>query len=131
MATWLGECIAERVLEGEGRSFCLRLGAPRRTRTGEWECRYEIRGLRPALRSQAFGVDALQALSLALHAVRNELERLCPGATWLDEPAFRGLPLQAPMLLPRKYEKRIEAVIERASNAFAREMKDRYDRRER
>jgi hypothetical protein len=130
MGAWLEECIAERELVGakpKSRPLYLRVGKPRPLRGGNWECRYEIRRLRPPRRARAYGVDALQALALALQLARQDLERLCPWAKWLDEPASRGLPMQAPILLPRKYEKRIEATIERATNRFYREMKRRDD----
>jgi hypothetical protein len=81
-------------------------------------------------RHSVFRIDALQALGLELVAIRVDLECLCPEVKWLDEEASRGIPLQAPMFLPKKYEKRIEAAIRRVGEAFYQEMKSKHERRQ-
>lgn len=75
---------AERQLDFapvEGPSFkvTLRLGVSRRDQKhtyGDWVCPYEILGFKKARRRWAFGVDGIQALTLAYHLLPAELARL-------------------------------------------------------
>lgn len=126
MSRWLGQPIAERELErsGERRARAgFRIGRPRRAREGDYECRYELYGFGRSRRMRIFGVDEVQALQLALVAVRAELQRMDNEAIWLEEPAYRGLPLTVPTYLPAKYVKRVEAALARANSAFAKEVR--------
>ncbi len=137
MATWLGSVLAERRLHkgrrGARGSGLLRLGRPKRVREGEYECRYEISGFGRVRRRKAFGVDELQAMSLALVALRAELKGLGGNAKWLGQPAYLGLPVMVPAPFPEKFAKRLEGSIERAmervATSFEREMKQRYERK--
>jgi hypothetical protein len=139
MATWLGSVLAERTLHKGGRgapgSGLLRLGRPKRVREDEYECRYEISGFGRVRRRKAYGVDELQAMSLALVALRAELKGLGGTATWLDQPAYLGLPVIVPAPFPEKFAKRLEGSIERAmervATSFEGEMKQRYERKRR
>jgi uncharacterized protein DUF6968 len=78
------ELVGERVLEFRGhdappRRVVVRLGQPRRAGPGsqdDWVCPYEILGMPRQLRRWAFGIDALQALSIAYHILPVELDRL-------------------------------------------------------
>jgi hypothetical protein len=79
---------AERVLEfvpseGAGYPVTVRLGVARRDRVhpnGAWVCPYEIRGFRKVRRRWAFGIDGIQALTLAFHILPVELGRLAKQA---------------------------------------------------
>jgi hypothetical protein len=55
---------------------------PQRRTTGEWECRYRIRGLKAKSPRRAFGVDGVQALELVHQAIRLELEPLGSKVSW-------------------------------------------------
>ena len=75
---------AERILvfkpaRGRARRITVRLGVPRRDRkqvNGDWVCPYEITGFAQPRRRWAFGIDGVQALSLAFHIIPAELGRL-------------------------------------------------------
>lgn len=124
MSRWLGQPIAERELEraGSGRTHAgFRIGRPRPAREGHYECRYELYGFGRLRKMRIYGVDEVQALLLALEAVRGDLQRLGAEAIWLEEPAHRGLPVTVPIYLPAKYAKRVEAALAKANTAFAKE----------
>jgi hypothetical protein len=128
MASWLGNPVAERELENPlkpNSAALLRVGAPRQRRTGDFECRYELRGFGKARRSKVYGVDSLQALELAIVAARAELARMGTGATWMGRPAYLGLPVMAGAHLPRRFVDRIERAVERVLASFYKEAKKR------
>lgn len=57
----------------------VRLGVPRRDRkhvNGDWVCPYDITGFQAPRRRWAFGIDGIQALSLAFHIIPAELGKL-------------------------------------------------------
>ena len=131
MASWLGTLVAERELEKPERprtKAALRIGSPRKRRTGEYECRYEIRGFGRARRMKVYGVDGLQSLTLALVAARADLARMNGDVEWLEEPAYLGLPVMAGAHLPRKFVDRIEKAVGRVHASFYREARKRASR---
>jgi len=84
----LTQLVAERVLEFRGhdssrRRVLVRLGQPRpagkRVRD-DWVCPYEILGMPRNRRRFAFGIDAMQALTLAYHILPVELDSLAGDA---------------------------------------------------
>ena len=74
----------------------LRIGKPRRERTGEWACPFRITGLGSQGLRRAFGEDAVQALQLALEAIRGQLETCGRSVKWLDLPVAVAFPRQIP-----------------------------------
>ena len=80
----LTQLLAERVLEFQGRDssrrrVVVRLGQPRQAGLriqDEWVCPYEILGMLRDRRAWAFGIDAMQSLTLAYHILPAELDRL-------------------------------------------------------
>lgn len=93
MKVELGPIIAERRLRVTGRpelDVRVRLGTPRPFADapyGDYYCPYQIVGVGNQKVRYAGGVDAIQALELALHIVPTELDALreeCPGLGWVD-----------------------------------------------
>jgi hypothetical protein len=93
MKVELGQVIAERRLRVSGRpdlEVWVRLGTPRPFQddsTDDYYCPYQVSGVGDAKVRYASGVDALQALELALHILPTELDRLrkkYPGLGWED-----------------------------------------------
>ncbi len=128
MSTWLGEPIAERTFDRQcpdSSAAGFRIGKPRPDGQGDFECRFEIFGFGQVRRESSFGIDEVQALSLAFTAIRAELKRLGSKAIWLEQPAFLGLPVDVPTGLPAKYIRRIETLIARANAAFLKEAMSR------
>lgn len=91
----LGEIIADRHLvfeasEGWTRDVTVRLGRPvldPSARNETWVCPFQIEGLGRARTMGMFGVDAMQALLLAIHTIPVEL------ATYVIDPGGRFLHL--------------------------------------
>jgi len=130
MTTWLGTIAAERALENRrspATQAGLRIGVPRERRTGDFECRYEIRGFGKIRRTKVYGVDSVQALTLAVLAVRHDLARM-DDATWEGMPAYLTLPIVTGACLPKKFVDRLERAVERVHAAFYREARKRAPR---
>ena len=91
----LGPIVAERRLNVVGRAdleVWVRLGMPRPFPDDPREnyyCPYQITGIGDTKVRYAGGVDAVQALELALHLLPTELDRIRaqqPGLRWEDAP---------------------------------------------
>jgi hypothetical protein len=95
MKVELGAVIAERRLRVIGRpelEVRVRIGTPRPfpdDPNTNYYCPYQIHGVGSGKVRYAGGVDALQALELAIHILPTELDALrqtCPGLGWVDAP---------------------------------------------
>jgi hypothetical protein len=89
----MGEVFATRELElqhsgGQKTAVTVGIYQPREVE-GEWQCDYETRGLGKPRRRFAAGIDAMQALMLALRAVASDLatcdEGIAGRLRWLDQ----------------------------------------------
>ena len=73
---------ARRTLEfvpdgGKAKPVVVRIGRPRRAHVnGDWVCPFDISGMAAPCKRWAFGIDGIQALSLAFHIIPEELRRL-------------------------------------------------------
>jgi hypothetical protein len=106
-----------------GRPVLVELDAPRPRRTGEWACAYRIRGLGRARAGQALGEDGLEAIQLALVALRRELEPFGPRLTWTGEPGELGLPLLIPDFFGGEVRRRLEGLVQREIEREGRRLK--------
>ena len=85
----LHDVIAERELEaGDGRpgGVTVRLGRPAPDPEGDWSCPFQVVGIDGRAEVYAaYGVDALQALVLAIQMIRAQLgsAQARHGLTWL------------------------------------------------
>jgi hypothetical protein len=95
MKAELGSIVAERRLRIAGRPDCdvrVRLGTPQPfpdAAYGDYYCPYQIVGVGSEKVRYAGGVDAVQALELALHNLPTELDALRqdnPGLGWANAP---------------------------------------------
>jgi hypothetical protein len=120
-----GVTIASRqlTLVPSGRPVLLELDAPRQRRTGEWACAYRIRGLGRARAGQALGEDGMEAIQLALVAMRRELEPFGPRLTWTGEPGELGLPLLIPDFFGGEVRRRLEGLVQREIEREGRRLK--------
>jgi hypothetical protein len=87
----LGSVVASRTLTEDGQRgnrIEIVLGAPRRLGT-DWECSFSIRGLGDGSVQAIAGSDSLQALQLAIQALRVRLEETGRRFLWSHcDPAF-------------------------------------------
>jgi hypothetical protein len=103
------------------------IGTPRQRRTGEWECPYRIRGLKPKAGTlrRALGEDAVQALELVLQAIRLELEQHGEKLTWTGEPGDVGFPQFYPDIFGPVVRRRVIRGIDRELAREGRRLKRR------
>jgi hypothetical protein len=130
----LGIVVAARELHQAGsrrRVVMVRLGTPRRAARGEyWECPYQIVGLGHRETKHAQGEDGIQALLLAIESVRTTLKKSGKQFSWIGgEPGDTGFTCIVPTFFGPGFSKRLELMIEREVDRFARTMERRHRRR--
>ena len=96
--TQIGAVIAERSLQRRDsprRTVVVSLGKPRRTKgTQDWECPFQIRGSGMRRVEYGRGIDAFQALTMALEGIRYFLDRSRMPLAWTgvrDDTGFQRL----------------------------------------
>ena len=110
----LGRIIASRVLQEENApddESTVVLGAPRRVEADHWICPYRIEGIVESDIEYSYGVDALQALLLALAGIRRFLDRTKRNFFFFGHD--HGIPRQIPMGYGKAFEERVERAIDR------------------
>ena len=97
-----------------GKPVALTIGVPRRVAGSDWGCPLQITGLNSSWRRPryVFGIDALQALHLAMKCADAALESAKFRLVWLGEKGDLGMPKFLPEL-PRPHRDRLEAFMER------------------
>ena len=124
-----GRVIAERRLTRLNGMppVVVEIGTPRQRRTGEWECPYRIRGLKPQAGTlrRALGEDAVQALELVLQAIRLELEEHGKKLTWTGEAGDVGFPQFYPDIFGPVVRRRVIKAIDRELAREGRRLKRR------
>lgn len=105
----------------------VRLGVPEFVATYEWRCAYQV-DLGPgkdAVR-HAYGVDAFQALTLALVGIRVHLET--SGFTFTyegGEPGDHGLPSFIPQFYGLEFAQRMEQLVTEETEKYATQLINR------
>ena len=131
-----GPVIAERRLNPRGaprRSVVVSLGRPRRTKgSDDWECPFRIAGAGKRRVEYGFGVDAFQALTMALEGIRHIVDRSDPPLVWSDtlddHSGFqRVIPLLAEPSGAARSTARVERAVDREVRRWALDRKRRYD----
>src|SRR4051812_14714818 len=87
------------VADEPGREVVLTIGKPRKDPlpNHDWSCSVLIEGIPNERRRRVHGIDAVQALRMAMVYARRELDASGLPLMWLDnEPGDVGLPLPAP-----------------------------------
>jgi hypothetical protein len=112
----LGRVIARRELTeytGDSiRRVVISIGAPRPHPKGDWECPFLIEAWRQSRVEHAMGVDALQALLLAVEGVWTRLDQTGSRFEWLGPELGTGIPRPMPML-GKSFDKRLNRFVER------------------
>lgn len=119
-----------RMSHRSGRELRVKIGKPRRVRPDEWRCSYCIEGLGRANIQEVCGADGVQALLLCFEAIRTRLTPMGDDLAWeCGEPGDSGFPRYIPSIYGIKFYKRLERLIDREVDGFARRAKARYQRR--
>src|SRR5262245_33466883 len=82
------------------------LGEPEQVAKQEWRCPYKIRGAGIRRVDYAYGVDALQALSLAFQGIRALVDSLPHNLGWMGEPMELAFPRTIPYFGSKKFTRR-------------------------
>lgn len=114
----LGRVVARRELTvfPGGPQVIVNIGLPRPHPKGDWGCCFLIEGLGKPILKNALGVDALQALILAIQGARVTLDETGLRFSWLEADPDRvstGIPNYVPTDLGPQAESRISIAIER------------------
>lgn len=106
------------------------LGKPRRLKGGDWECPFHIVGLRTKTVESGYGVDAVQALTMALEGIRVTLERSGQRLSWIGgEPGDTGFGRLIPTSLGPAFSKRVNRIVDREIVRFVGLLKRRHRKR--
>ena len=68
------------------------------------------------------GADGIEALLLAVEAVRRELEPFGPRLTWTGEPGELGLPTAVPDFLGAEFRRRVEGIVRSETERETRQL---------
>jgi hypothetical protein len=131
----LGTVIAERTLTATGpgdSSARIRIGKPRKDRaTGDYFCPYTVEGLGDRTVREAWGMDSMQALQNALQAIRLDLTPHANGLSWAGgQDGWLGFPKVIPDLFGPAFTLRLEKLVERETDRFARSLESTHRRAE-
>ncbi|MFY0527226.1 DUF6968 family protein [Archangium gephyra] len=129
----LGTVIAERTLTvgGQGDSSVrIRIGKPRKDRaTGDYFCPYSLEGLGDRTVREAWGMDSMQALQNALQAIRLGLTPHAKALSWAGgQDGWLGFPKVIPDLFGPAFTLRLEKLVDRETDRFARTLEGRGKR---
>ena len=115
--------VRELHLLPSGRAVVLELDPPECRRTESWVCAYRIRGLGRLRAGRVTGTDGVEALLLALAALRRELEPFGPRLTWNGEPGELGLPAAIPDFLGAEFRRRVENMVRAETERESRRLR--------
>jgi uncharacterized protein DUF6968 len=123
----LGRVIASRVLTEENardHKITVAVGAPRRVQADHWLCPYHIEGIVESGLHYAYGVDALQALVLAMAGIRWNLGNTGRDFIWFA--GDHGIPHQVPTGFGKTFQRRVErAILRESKRVFVGRMRAR------
>jgi hypothetical protein len=114
---------ARRVFKSSnGKPVVLTIGVPQPVPGSDWGCALQITGMNTEWRRPryVFGVDALQALHLAMPGAVIESARM--KLEWLGQTEYLDMPTFLPTL-PKPQQNRLEAMVEREAIKFWRSFK--------
>lgn len=117
----IGVVVASRVItlrNSRAQKITISIGRPRRSLPSSWQCSYLIKGMGAPIIGRAGGVDALQALLMAIEGVRVTLERTGHRFVWLDPENGLGIPFLVPLVHGKSVEDRVREVIDQARAEF-------------
>ncbi len=127
--TRIANPIAERrfsVVGEPAREVVVTIGKPRPDPSGDWRCSFRIRGISDDRRRVARGLDALQALLLAVEGAREALAASDLVLLWEGgEAGDTGLPRTVPQYYGLDFARKIERYIDRETQKFAQAAKTR------
>ncbi len=128
----LGRVIAIRqfTLRGSPRkAVVVKLGIPRKDmqKGGDWLCPIQVRGLGDPTVKHIHGIDAFQALIMALECVRAHLEPRRGQLSWAaGEKGQTGFPRYVPDIFGQKFSMKVNKFIDQEISGFAKAAAKRH-----
>ena len=116
----IGRIAARRIFTlPNGRPVTVTIGVPRRVPGSDWGCAVQITGFDSGWRRPRyeFGVDALQALHLAMKCAGIVLASASLDLAWLGQKDYLFMPRFLPDL-PKRAQDRLVAIVEREEVKF-------------
>jgi hypothetical protein len=108
--------IATRAFESAEGRIAIKIGLPEKVCDDEWHCPYSVGGQS----SHAHGLDAFQALFMALTGVRAALDNLGMQLKWRGgKVGDHGVPRLVPHGFGVAFSRKIEEFIDSEVNQFA------------
>lgn len=111
----LGVLIGTRALvdiESKRKPVIVRLGRPRRVPGGDWACAYHISRLGSRKIQYAYGIDAIQALLMAIEGIRVALERSGRQFSWAGGEPGTGFTRLVPIAFGLGFARHLEQLID-------------------
>lgn len=96
----------------------VQLGYPEMRTPDEWACPFRIVGLDAEVVEFGIGVDALQAIMMAIEGIATYLRSSGRSLSWLGMPGETGIRRQIPMMMGAEFANEIEAHIDAKIEAF-------------
>lgn len=125
---------ARRVFQRPGRrkDVVLTLGVPQPVPGSDWGCALQITGFKTEWNRPryVFGIDGLQALSMAMKCAGIVLESSKVELEWFGQNEYLGMPSFLPDL-PTAQRNRIDAIVERELVKFVAAAERRHRRKAR
>lgn len=115
-----------RVAEG-GTVATVILRTPQPDDEGEWECRFTISGLANPVFQSAYGIDAMQALILAIESIRLALAAAPESLSWEGENGDPGFPRFVPTYFGPEFSAHISRIIDAESARFSEELERKHN----
>lgn len=89
-----------------GAPVTVSIGAPQPGTNDDWWCPYLITGLTKRVSDSGVGVDAMQALILAIEGIRRAIESDSEKFSWEGEDGDHGFPRMVTAALGRSFASR-------------------------
>lgn len=96
----------------------------------DWRCAYRITGLGQSGRRYAYGIDAFQALQLAMVGIRSCLEPHRTRLSWAGGALEAAFPMYVPYSWGPRYTRRLEKSMHREVTDLCREIQTRAKSKE-
>jgi len=114
----------------QGEKITLRISKPKKDRHGDWKCDFQIQGLGDDEIKAAHGIDSMQAITVAIQAIRAFLTKSGRELTWEGgEKGDIGMPFEIPAYLPLPQRNRIEQVVKEEIDRFVLKHKSKLAKR--
>ncbi len=108
------------VVDEPGREIVVSIGKPTPDPDGDWMCPFLVEGLDGARRQAARGLDALQALLMAVEGARVTLAGSGLRLAWQGgEPGDTGIPRAVPLFYGLRFAEQIERHLDQAIQRHA------------